>query len=151
MVRTDKTCHACLFDASFCFCRQTISTTILQCHIFNAEYPIFSLVDTARPVPTLTMPLWYSFLLFVMFDLEERKLKSPSLQFLRGNMTIDYEQLGLKFRLYSCEVLFNRGLSLIYMGREEEVRDKSRLSHDPCVSHPVLFFTGHGRPGSRDE
>jgi len=33
---------------------------------------------------------------------------------------IDYEQLGLKFRLYSCEVLFNRGLCYIYDGRMEE-------------------------------
>jgi len=39
-------------------------------------------------------------------------------QHLRGNLTIDYEQLGLKFRLYSCEILFNRGLCMIYMGQE---------------------------------
>jgi hypothetical protein len=32
----------------------------------------------------------------------------------------NYEQLGLEFRLYSAEVLFNQGLSLIYMGRTEE-------------------------------
>lgn len=40
--------------------------------------------------------------------------------YLRENTTIDYEQLGLKFRLYSCEVLFNRGLSSIYMGQMDE-------------------------------
>ena len=28
----------------------------------------------------------------------------------------NYEQLGLKFKLFSAEVLFNKGLSLIYMG-----------------------------------
>ncbi|KAJ7930534.1 NADPH oxidase regulator NoxR [Mycena leptocephala] len=39
---------------------------------------------------------------------------------LRGNPDINYEQLGLEFRLYSAEVLFNQGLSLIYMGRTEE-------------------------------
>lgn len=33
---------------------------------------------------------------------------------------IDYEQLGLKFRLYSCEVLFNRGLCYIYEGKLDE-------------------------------
>lgn len=33
---------------------------------------------------------------------------------------INYEQLGLKFKLYSCEVLFNRGLCYIYDGRQEE-------------------------------
>ncbi|KAJ6497758.1 NADPH oxidase regulator NoxR [Mycena sanguinolenta] len=32
----------------------------------------------------------------------------------------NYEQLGLRFRLFSAEVLFNQGLSLIYMGRTEE-------------------------------
>ncbi|KAL8292969.1 hypothetical protein RQP46_000663 [Phenoliferia psychrophenolica] len=47
-------------------------------------------------------------------------MMSPLRQYLRSNLTIDYEQLGLKFRLYSCEVLFNRGLSSIYMGNEAE-------------------------------
>lgn len=28
---------------------------------------------------------------------------------------IDYAQLGLLFKLYSCEVLFNRGLCYIYL------------------------------------
>ena len=32
----------------------------------------------------------------------------------------NYEQLGLKFKLYSAEVLFNKGLSLIYMGQLPE-------------------------------
>ncbi|ORY75060.1 hypothetical protein BCR35DRAFT_343551 [Leucosporidium creatinivorum] len=40
--------------------------------------------------------------------------------YMRSNLTIDYEQLGLKFRLYSCEVLFNRGLASIYMGLQEQ-------------------------------
>lgn len=39
---------------------------------------------------------------------------NEALLYLRGNTLIDYEQLGLKFRLYSCEVLFNRGLCYIY-------------------------------------
>ncbi|KAJ7355201.1 NADPH oxidase regulator NoxR [Mycena albidolilacea] len=39
---------------------------------------------------------------------------------LRGTQNINYEQLGLEFRLYSAEVLFNQGLSLISMGRTEE-------------------------------
>ncbi|CAH7669465.1 hypothetical protein PPACK8108_LOCUS4089 [Phakopsora pachyrhizi] len=43
-----------------------------------------------------------------------------ALIYLRGNLTIDYDQLGLKFRLYSCEVLFNKGLSLVYLGSEQE-------------------------------
>lgn len=39
---------------------------------------------------------------------------NEALLYLRGNTLIDYEQLGLKFKLYSCEVLFNRGLCYIY-------------------------------------
>lgn len=40
---------------------------------------------------------------------------NDTLLYLRGNTSIDYEQLGLEFRLYSCEVLFNRGLCYIYL------------------------------------
>ena len=32
----------------------------------------------------------------------------------------NYEQLGLKFRLFSAEILFNKGLAKIYMGRAQE-------------------------------
>jgi neutrophil factor 2 len=35
-------------------------------------------------------------------------------------MLIDYEQLGLKFRLYSCEILFNRGLCYLYLGKTDQ-------------------------------
>lgn len=31
----------------------------------------------------------------------------------------NYEQLGLKFKLFSAEVLFNKGLTMIYMGNLE--------------------------------
>ncbi|KAJ7263915.1 NADPH oxidase regulator NoxR [Mycena rebaudengoi] len=43
-----------------------------------------------------------------------------ALLYLRGNEAINYEQLGLKFRLFSAEVLFNRGLAHIYLGRMDE-------------------------------
>lgn len=39
---------------------------------------------------------------------------NEALLYLRGNTYIDYDQLGLKFKLFSCEVLFNRGLCYIY-------------------------------------
>lgn len=32
---------------------------------------------------------------------------------------IDYAQLGLLFKLYSCEVLFNRGLCYLYLQQKE--------------------------------
>jgi len=38
---------------------------------------------------------------------------------LRGNQAINYEQLGLNFRLYTAEILFNRGLCLLNLGRGE--------------------------------
>jgi hypothetical protein len=61
-----------------------------------------------------------------------------ALLYLRGNQAINYEQLGLQFRLYSAEVLFNKGLSLIYMGRiqqgladmEEARKEKATEEHN---------------------
>jgi hypothetical protein len=43
-----------------------------------------------------------------------------SLLTLRFLFCSNYEQLGLKFRLFSAEVLFNRGLAHIYLGRMDE-------------------------------
>lgn len=55
---------------------------------------------------------------FLVADFEEALVNfNDTLKFLRGNTFIDYDQLGLKFKLFSCEVLFNRGLSYIYMGQ----------------------------------
>ena len=42
--------------------------------------------------------------------------------------TSNYEQLGLKFRLYSAEILFNRGLCKIYLGREEDGLQDMRMA-----------------------
>jgi len=61
-----------------------------------------------------------------------------ALLYLRGNQAINYEQLGLKFRLFSAEVLFNKGLSQIYLGSvsegladmEEAKRDKATEEHN---------------------
>jgi tetratricopeptide (TPR) repeat protein len=53
---------------------------------------------------------------FLDGDFEEALANfNDTLLYLRGNTSIDYEQLGLKFRLFSCEVLFNRGLCYIYL------------------------------------
>ena len=61
-----------------------------------------------------------------------------ALLYLRGNQSINYEQLGLKFKLFSAEVLFNKGLSQIYMGRlnegimdmEEARKEKATQEHN---------------------
>lgn len=57
--------------------------------------------------------------LLTRYDLAFKDFEE-ALLYLRGNQSINYEQLGLKFKLFSAEVLFNKGLSLIYMGRLEE-------------------------------
>jgi len=40
---------------------------------------------------------------------------NDAILYLRGNTHIDYDQLGLKYRLHFCEALFNRGLCYIYL------------------------------------
>lgn len=53
---------------------------------------------------------------FLLGDFEEALANfNDTLLYLRGNTMIDYAQLGLLFKLYSCEVLFNRGLCYIYL------------------------------------
>ncbi|ODV88473.1 hypothetical protein CANCADRAFT_4613 [Tortispora caseinolytica NRRL Y-17796] len=61
-----------------------------------------------------------------------------ALSSLRGNSLIDYRQLGLAFKLYACEILFNRGLCFIYMGQVRKgmndlcyaQKEKVTQSHD---------------------
>ncbi|KAF7344673.1 P-type phospholipid transporter [Mycena venus] len=53
------------------------------------------------------------------YDLAFRDFRE-ALQHLRDNQTIDYEQIGLNFRLYAAEVLFNRGLCLIHLNQLDE-------------------------------
>lgn len=43
-----------------------------------------------------------------------------SIQYLRGNMYIDYTQLGLGYRLYACVAYFNRGICLSRLGKPQE-------------------------------
>ncbi|BFZ54192.1 hypothetical protein PYCC9005_001225 [Savitreella phatthalungensis] len=40
--------------------------------------------------------------------------------YMRSNDVIDYTQLGLSFKLFLCEILFNRALCLTELGRAEE-------------------------------
>ncbi|OAD03212.1 hypothetical protein MUCCIDRAFT_123428, partial [Mucor lusitanicus CBS 277.49] len=56
--------------------------------------------------------------MFLLGNLELAKDDFDSaFQKLRGNSLINYQQLGLQFRLYSCEVLFNRGICQLYLGK----------------------------------
>ncbi|GAB7351433.1 hypothetical protein MBLNU459_g2099t1 [Dothideomycetes sp. NU459] len=57
---------------------------------------------------------------FLLGDFEEALANfNDTLLYLRGNKWIDYEQLGLKFKLHSCEALFNRGLCYIYLQQRD--------------------------------
>ncbi|POS87270.1 hypothetical protein EPUL_002808, partial [Erysiphe pulchra] len=57
---------------------------------------------------------------FLLGDFEEAMANfNDTLLYLRGNNMIDYSQLGLNFKLYSCEALFNRGLCYMYLGDKE--------------------------------
>ncbi|KAF2133244.1 hypothetical protein P153DRAFT_428270 [Dothidotthia symphoricarpi CBS 119687] len=78
---------------------------------------------------------------FLMGDFEEALANfNDTLLYLRGNNNIDYEQLGLKFKLYSCEVLFNRGLCYIYLQqRESGLQDLQFAAKEKVVAdHDVI-------------
>ena len=76
---------------------------------------------------------------FLVGDFEEALANfNDTLLYLRGNTFIDYDQLGLKFKLFSCEVLFNRGLCYIYLQQMDAgmadlgfaVKEKVTADHD---------------------
>ncbi|KAG9019356.1 hypothetical protein FRB90_003460 [Tulasnella sp. 427] len=41
---------------------------------------------------------------------------NDAFQFMRGNEAINYEQLGLKYQLYTCAILFNQGITCMNLG-----------------------------------
>ncbi|KAF9383504.1 hypothetical protein CPB97_006423 [Podila verticillata] len=69
--------------------------------------------------------------------------------YLRGNMVVDYTQLGLDFKLYSCQVLFNRALCYIELGEMDlgmtdlwrATREKQTKAHD--ILDQALMDKGH--------
>ena len=69
---------------------------------------------------------------------------SSALLYIRGNQFINYEQLGLKFKLFSAEVLFNRSLTQIYMGQlqqgladmQDAQREKATEEHG-VIDHAI--------------
>ncbi|TKX20819.1 tetratricopeptide repeat-containing protein 13 [Elsinoe australis] len=78
---------------------------------------------------------------FLMGDFEEALANfNDTLLYLRGNRYIDYSQLGLKFKLHSCEALFNRGLCYYYLQqREAAMSDLLFASQEKAVpDHNVI-------------
>ncbi|KAL4785776.1 hypothetical protein BJX76DRAFT_366687 [Aspergillus varians] len=88
---------------------------------------------------------------FLLGDFEEALANfNDTLLYLRGNTYIDYEQLGLKFRLYSCEVLFNRGLCYIYLNQvgpgmqDLEYASKEKVTPDHDVINDAIRERAEG-------
>lgn len=76
---------------------------------------------------------------FLSEDFEEALANfNDALAMLRGNKFINYEQLGLKYKLYSCVVMFNRGLCHVYLLQKDlgmadlkaAAREKETAEHD---------------------
>ncbi|KAJ1730042.1 hypothetical protein LPJ72_004658 [Coemansia sp. Benny D160-2] len=47
---------------------------------------------------------------------------NKALQYLRDNEFIDYTQIGLDYKVYTCEVLYNRALCFFCLGQETDAR-----------------------------
>lgn len=69
---------------------------------------------------------------------------NDTLLYLRGNQSIDYLQLGLDFKLYSCEVLFNRGVCYFKLGSDAEgmndllaAANEKQLPHHERISRGI--------------
>ncbi|KAJ8654485.1 hypothetical protein O0I10_009791 [Lichtheimia ornata] len=76
------------------------------------------------------------------FDLAQKKL--------RGNPIINYHQLGLAFRLYECEVLFNRGICHLNMGKIDAgltdlyFAQKAKMTEEHSVVDQAIRDRGDG-------
>ncbi|KAJ2089362.1 hypothetical protein IW138_003530 [Coemansia sp. RSA 986] len=47
---------------------------------------------------------------------------NKALQYLRDNEFIDYTQIGLDYKVYTCEVLYNRALCFFCLGQEKDAQ-----------------------------
>ncbi|ORZ00836.1 hypothetical protein BCR43DRAFT_485879 [Syncephalastrum racemosum] len=71
-------------------------------------------------------------------------------QKLRGNTIINYHQLGLPFRLYECEVLFNRGICQLHLGKIDAgltdlyFAQKKKMSREHVVVDQAVRDRGKG-------
>ncbi|TDL15168.1 TPR-like protein [Rickenella mellea] len=73
-----------------------------------------------------------------------------TLRCMRGNQFIDYTQLGLKFKLFSVEVLFNKGLCQIRQGKLRDgikVMQRARgmkMTEEHDVIEDAMAYRGRG-------
>lgn len=79
-----------------------------------------------------------------------RIFRLPSLTALDEDDYRNYEQLGLNFKLYAAEVLFNKGICLIYLDRVQEGLDSMaeartlKATDDHGVIDEAIRDQGHG-------
>ncbi|ORY26341.1 hypothetical protein BCR39DRAFT_484589 [Naematelia encephala] len=71
---------------------------------------------------------------------EAHQAFEEALLYMRGNQTINYEQLGLDFRLYAAEILFNCGLAKLYLGQiDTGLRDLGEAQAQKVIpEHDVI-------------
>ncbi|KAK3733687.1 hypothetical protein QZH41_008477, partial [Actinostola sp. cb2023] len=71
--------------------------------------------------------------------------------FLRGNRLIDYKQLGLKYKLYACEILCNRAIAYAKLGKDQVAKNdflkavESRVEPRHGVIQDLLLCWQSGR------
>ncbi|KAJ7873703.1 hypothetical protein B0H13DRAFT_2348935 [Mycena leptocephala] len=77
--------------------------------------------------------------LLARYDLAYRDFRE-ALRHLRENQTIDYEQIGLKFKLHAAEVLFNQGLCLICLEQVDKGLQDLRAAKEVKVTkdHDII-------------
>uniref|UniRef100_A0A8C4QQB2 NADPH oxidase activator 1 n=1 Tax=Eptatretus burgeri TaxID=7764 RepID=A0A8C4QQB2_EPTBU len=70
---------------------------------------------------------------------------------LRGNALIDYKQLGLRFKLYACEVLQNKALVLACLKRWDNAIQVLSRAKDACQKHQHQTLEGAFEAAKRHE
>ncbi|KAI9282381.1 hypothetical protein BC943DRAFT_382327 [Umbelopsis sp. AD052] len=88
---------------------------------------------------------------FIMGDMEAAMQDfDDAYSKLRGNQIINYTQLGLSFRLYSCEVLFNRGICRLYLQKMNDgltdlyLAQKDKMTEEHEVIDQAVLDRGKG-------
>lgn len=74
---------------------------------------------------------------------------NSALKLLRGNSVVNYQQLGLDYKLYSCEIVYNRALAYIYSGAlstgimdlEFAARERKYIPEHNIIDEALVHFT----------
>lgn len=74
---------------------------------------------------------------------------NTALKLLRGNTVVNYQQLGLDYKLYSCEIVYNRALAYIYSGELATgifdlgfaAKEKKYIPEHNIIDEALVHFT----------